>query len=183
MNLEETIIRINDQISLQAISINDAHRLADLMFAIYPPVYAHYWEDGGQSYLNEIYSEENIKRDLSNPDSKYFFILYEGKTVGVLKYVFNERYEGSQLKTLKIHRIYLAESMQGKGFGSILFNWLEKATPPEVEEMWLEVMEAQPQAIRFYQKQGFSIVSKTSLRAKNMKEEYKGMYIMVKKMN
>lgn len=183
MELLKETVRVNQEIELKPISIDDSMKLKKLMMDIYPPIYAHLWTDDGQNYLSEIYSKENITRELLNQNSRYFFILFQEQTVGILKYTFGEKHDIGETKTLKLERIYLAKLVQGKGVGSTLFRWLEEEVAAKVDEIWLKAMDTQTDAIQFYKKQGFTIVDKTILQAKNIIPEYKGMFIMSKSRN
>lgn len=176
-------VTITGEIELQPISVADTSKLQQLMFTIYPPIYAHLWIDGGQSYLQIIYSKNNIKQELLNPQSRYFFVLYNKETVGIIKFVLDKNYRKDESKMIKLHRIYLLNTVRGKGVGSILLKWLEREIASGFEEIWLEVMDTQDKAIQFYKKLGYVIVGKATLRSINIKAQFNGMLIMSKRIN
>lgn len=180
-NFEKVVV--TDEIILKPISANDISKLQQLMFSIYPPIYAHLWKDGGQNYLRKIYSKSNIQQELQNQQSKYFFILFNEQTVGILKYILDKSYRTDKSKMMKLHRIYLTNAVRGKSIGSILLKWLERQYALDFEEIWLEVMDTQVKAIQFYKKLGYVNVGNAKLRSKNIKAEYNGMFIMSKSLN
>lgn len=178
-------IKVSDSVSLQKISGNNQKKLYDLMRIIYLPMYHHLWEDNGEWYLNELYTKENLEKELLEEDQEYYFVLYKQETVGILRIKFNVDYNELQDdKSLKLHRIYLHPKTQGKGLGKELLNWIEKiGKEKKHEKLWLNAMDTQEQALIFYKKRGFSIVKKTSLNLLLLHKHLRGMYIMSKNIN
>ncbi|NAS11235.1 GNAT family N-acetyltransferase [Poritiphilus flavus] len=152
------------------------------MSVIYPPVYAHLWPDGGNYYLNKLYSIENLKSELKDPDSRYYFVEYNEETIGILKVVLNCSIPGGDNRPMvKLHRIYLSPEIQGKGLGKQLLNWIEeKFCKDPRTPLWLEVMDSQEKAIRFYENCGFIKAGTFSFDDLMMKAVYRGMFRMIK---
>ena len=121
------MITINSHLSLQPIKIEDQPKLLELMQEVYPDAYGHFWKDDCSWYLNHIYSLESLKKDLATPQSHNHFILYKNEAVGIFKYVYNQTYTPlSPLKGLKLHRLYLHPSVQGKGIGRDIMQYGER---------------------------------------------------------
>ncbi|WP_378187555.1 GNAT family N-acetyltransferase [Aquimarina sp. W85] len=176
---------ISSDIILKEINLSDSKKLYELMFEIYPPVYKHLWLDKGESYLNELYSKDNLKNELQNQNSRYYFVVSNNINIGILRILLNEPINTIENGLgIKIHRIYLHPSIHGKGFGKRIFNWIEtEFGKMDYSYFWLEAMDTQDSAIKFYEKMGFSIVSSFKLDANLMLENYKGMYRMVKEVS
>ncbi|WP_084061231.1 GNAT family N-acetyltransferase [Cellulophaga tyrosinoxydans] len=174
--------QISEDISLITIQLKDQKTLFELMSRIYPPVYAHYWPDNGTWYLDSQYSKENLKKELSNPNSSYYFIKFKNTEVGILRFLTNEPLEGFTAKNaIKLHRIYIDSNLHGKGIGKKLICWLEANYKSNIKTvLWLEAMEMQQTAIDFYEHMGFKRVSKFKLEIDYMLDNMKGMYRMAK---
>ena len=176
------IIIVSNTISLTEINLTDHKKLYNLMCKIYPPVYKHLWPDDGKWYLKEIYLKKNLEKELNNSNARYYFVNYKQEPVGILRVILNEPLIGVKNKyATKLHRIYLSPSVQNKGIGKEIVNWVEKKLCTKQESiLWLEVMDSQGVAIRFYEKLGFKIVGSFRLQFELMYENVKGMYRMVK---
>ncbi len=174
--------KLNKKLCLDTIRVSQHDKLLSLMTEIYPPVYSHLWIDGGKGYLKELYSKANLKLELENPNSHYYFVRYEEQIVGILKVMVNEPIPDSRKKpTVKLQRIYLSQNVQGKGIGKQILNWVGKEFCKKSTYLWLEVMDSQKQAIGFYEKTGFVKERRCAFNSDMMKEKYRGMYVMVKR--
>ncbi|MCQ0111167.1 Acetyltransferase (GNAT) family protein [Zhouia amylolytica] len=174
---------LTDILKLSTLRTQDHRQLFQLMKQIYPPVYKHLWPDEGERYLNLLYNPENFKKELANPNSKYYLIWYGSEAIGILRVLLNEAlHECNDIKSVKLQRIYLSPSVQGKGIGKQLIQWVEKEFCSQQETiLWLEAMDTQQAALNFYQKMEFEIVNHFKFNSEFMKDEYRGMYTMVKK--
>ncbi len=112
-----------------------------------------------EAYLSKAFSEEQLKTELQNPDS-FFYFLKKGEEVhGYLK--LNTKKAQSDLvldNALEIERIYIVESHQGQGLGKTLINFsLEAARDRNLICIWLGVWEKNEKAIAFYKRHGFEV--------------------------
>ncbi|MDG1040560.1 MAG: GNAT family N-acetyltransferase [Polaribacter sp.] len=175
-------ILVSPEISLKEIGFKDISKLQKLMFEIYPPVYAHLWPDDGEMYLKKIYAEENIKKELKEQNSNYYFILNKTIEVGILRVLTNEPIEKLKKEyAIKLQRIYLNPSIQRKGFGEKIIRWIETTfCKKEHSYLWLEAMDSQEKAIQFYSKMGFKVAGSFKLESDLMFERFRGMVRMIK---
>ena len=173
-------ISINSDLSLTAIEHQDQQILLSLMQKIYLDAYPHLWMDDGSFYFNTFYSQENLKNELSDKNAHYFFVYFKKEQIGIFRYVLNCNYKNDQTKSVKLHRIYLDQSVHGKGIGSRLIEWLEKEIRSDYDCLWLESMDTQENAINFYKKLSFEIVGATSLTFDLVNPGFQGMHIMAK---
>ena len=171
------MINITDNISLKSIKAEDSTQLYNLMSIVYPLAYSHFWTDNGDFYINSQYSKENILKELLEENTEYYFIFFNNEIVGNFRIIWNEKLEGlSEEKQVKLHRIYLHKKTQGKGIGKKLVTWLEnKASKNGYKIIWLDAMDAQPQAFQFYKKLGYIYYSHTFLPYSLLHEEVKKM--------
>ena len=177
------MISISELIQLQPITINEQSKLMALMERIYPPAYMYMWTNKDCNfYFEHFYNLNNLKKELTEAESEYYFVIYKSQLVGILKIHFNKPLKSMPNKSgCYLNRIYLSEETQGKGIANELMQWVEqKAKLKGNELIWLEAMDSKVQAIRFYQKQGFKKSHKTSLPFKLLLEQYRGMLVFYK---
>ena len=173
---------ITPTISLQPLTLANHAELMALMQEIYPPAYEHLWEDGGTWYLHNQYALENLTQELAEPHAHYFFVVMNETPVGILRYVEKTTWPGNDLKdSVKLHRIYLHSKTHGKGVGKVVFNWVvEQAQQSGASSIWLEVMDTQTQAIRFYEKMGYEVFGTRKLVLPGLHEHLQGMLYLKK---
>ncbi|TMM30394.1 GNAT family N-acetyltransferase [Polaribacter aestuariivivens] len=179
------MITISKNLQLKKIVSENSEVLFELMQAIYPPAYQHFWTDNGNWYINTQYSKENILQELSEKNTDYYFVVFNDEIVGNFRIIWGEKLANlSEEKQVKLHRIYLHPKTQGKGLGKKLLFWLEeKVKEKGFKIIWLDGMNKQPQAFQFYEKLGYIYHSHTFLPFENMLEEYKKMSQLYKKLN
>lgn len=171
------MIQVTDNIQLKPILSSDSAVLFLLMKEIYPIAYSHFWTDNGNWYVNSQYSKENVLKELSQENSDYYFIIFEGEIVGNFRIIWNEKLAGlSEEKQVKLHRIYIHQKTQGNGIGKKLISWLEQmAIKKGYKIIWLDAMNEQPQAFIFYKKLGYAYHSHTFLPFNLLHEEVRKM--------
>jgi ribosomal protein S18 acetylase RimI-like enzyme len=130
--------------------------------AIGRKTFAETYSDGNTvenmvKYLADGFSEEKLGAELQNKNSQFYFALQKEKVIGYLKVNTGDAQNDKQDPTsLEIERIYVLREYQGKQVGFSLYQQafamaLERKSP----YIWLGVWEKNPNAMRFYQKQGF----------------------------
>lgn len=169
-------------LQLNPIQPEDQPTLYRLMDEVYRAGYRYIWDDGGDWYVELIYKTETVLKELSRQTTHYFFVELGGDKVGILKYDFPFSPKEIDLpNAMKIHRFYLHPKVHGKGIAQLLMAHCEKvARENQLESIWLEVMECQPQAKRFYQKCGFGKVFFYVLDFEHIFPEYRGIEIWKK---
>ena len=179
------MIIVTKDVKLKAILKTDTKALFRLMKEIYPLAYSHFWTDNGDWYVNIQYSEKNILKELAQEKSEYFFILYKDEIIGNFRIIWDEELQGlSDSKQVKLHRIYLNQKTQGKGIGKKLLSWLEqKAKEKDYNSIWLDAMDAQPQAFQFYKNLGYKYHSHTFLPFEIMHKKVRKMSQVYKKID
>ncbi|EAZ79084.1 GNAT family N-acetyltransferase [Algoriphagus machipongonensis] len=177
------MIQINSKLSLQPVRNKDHQKLFKLMEKVYKSAYQHFWTDHGDWYLELCYSERNLEKELSRERPHYYFVVFENKTVGILKYDFPFSPRKIEIpNAMKLHRLYLDESVQGKGVAKELMVHIEKvAIENKLNFIWLEAMKKKPQAKRFYEKMGYEWVYTYQLEFERLFPEVRGIQIMKKR--
>jgi GNAT superfamily N-acetyltransferase len=180
------MIVISDAIQLKLISVRDHSKLLELVKQIYPPAYKHMWKnDDCGFYFEKFYSLDNLNKELAEAESEYYFIYYKTHLDGILRMHFNKALKTKpETSACYLHRIYLSEDAQGKGIGQKLLSWVEQRAKSKGDELlWLEAMDTQQQALRFYKKQGFTESHKAYLDFEPLRDRFRGMDVLFKVLN
>ena len=111
-----------------------------------------------ERYLTENFSEEQLARELSNPDSFFYVAEVNGHVVGYLKLnTAHAQTEPQAANALEIERIYVLGSYHGGGVGQALYHHaMSVAEDRKASYVWLGVWEHNHRALRFYEKNGFT---------------------------
>ena len=108
-------------------------------------------------YLAENFSEDQLTRELSNPNSFFYAAEVNGHIVGYLKLnTAHAQTEPQAADALEIERIYVLGSYHGGGVGQALYHHaMSVAEDRKASYVWLGVWEHNHRALRFYEKNGF----------------------------
>jgi ribosomal protein S18 acetylase RimI-like enzyme len=160
------------------------------MRGIYPAAYGHYWKDDCSWYLNAQYGAENLRRELNEPDSVYYFVRYTPATgqpvydpaVGILRLRTHCSYTPiPDKKAFKVHRLYLDASVQGTGIGSTLMDYATTTARQSGHDLiWLDAMETHQQAQGFYKSLGYERTQSQVLPFPLLHDEHRPMWFMHK---
>lgn len=177
-------VRITDSIALAPVLPENAKNLQELMSVVYPPPYQHLWKDNCSFYLNKFYSISNILSELAEPETAYYFVLLETKPIGNLRICYHSKLiDRPDAKASKLNRIYLEQSVHGRGIGQSLLNWTEAQCRSRGDEiLWLEAMDSQSQALNFYTSNGFKVCGSMRLDFEIMLPEFRGMKRLYKRL-
>ena len=110
-----------------------------------------------KNYLKKAFSKKTITKQLSNPDSSFYFCYYKSELAAYFKLNQKEaQNEDFDHNAIELERIYVLDQFQGQGFGSeILKEALRLSRAKKASYLWLGVWEVNLAAIRFYKRHGF----------------------------
>jgi len=110
-----------------------------------------------QNYLERAYNTEQLRTELLNTDSAFYFIYYNNELTGYLKININEaQTESNGADFLEVEKIYIRTDFKGKGIGTALIQKAtELASKYRKNKIWLGVWEQNFAAIAFYERLGF----------------------------
>lgn len=171
------MIVINSNLKLIPIQNTQSQLLKRLMKEVYPLAYSHFWQDNGNWYVNTQYAQDNILKELKEPNTDYYFVELKGEFIGNFRIVWDCKLPNHPLKkAVKLHRIYLHKNTQGQGVGKNLMQWLIKTSKEKQYQMlWLDAMDMKPQAFQFYNKLGFNYYSHCFLDFPLLKDTHRKM--------
>lgn len=145
-------------IEIKRCTLTDLETLTAIGLQTFTDTFAHLNEPKYfDPYLATAFSPAQIKSELEQSATEFYFLYYDQKLAGYLKLNFAEAQ--SDLKdpeSLEIERIYIIDVFQGLGLGKALFELsLEKAQSHSLKYIWLGVWEQNKKAISFYESRGF----------------------------
>jgi ribosomal protein S18 acetylase RimI-like enzyme len=146
-------------IKVTRIDASYAQILSDLGRKLYSQTFSAVNEDSNMdAYLDEAYRVDIQLKELIDP-AMWSFMAFEGNTpVGFTqlrqkKDVYD--FIGDK-DAIEVQRIYVDKAYAGKGVGKQLLDaCLNKAKELKKQTVWLGVWEHNPNAIKFYERQGF----------------------------
>ncbi|MCG8700109.1 MAG: GNAT family N-acetyltransferase [Bacteroidales bacterium] len=147
-----------NNIQIKKITTNDIHQLQKISRqTFYETFVAENSKADMDKYLNENFSFDQLKTELLNEFSEFYFAMHENEVVGYLKINLGEaQNELKDCNSMEIERIYVSKEFHGKQAGQVLFEKaLEISRRENVEFVWLGVWERNYRAQRFYEKNGF----------------------------
>ena len=149
----------------------------------YLPYFRYLWHDEGKAYLAYINNLEVLEQYLTNPQHHYYFARLEDDTIaGYLKLIFDAPIADTHLSNaVSLDKIYLTEAAKGRGIGRLLMEFADQqAQLAQADYLWLRVMDSNAYNLDFYVKNGYKILYKRWLDLANIKEEYRGIFTVIK---
>lgn len=121
-------------------------------------------EEDLKNYLEKAYSRTQLKQELTNSNSTFFFLLDNEEIVGYLKLNINDaQTENIAENAVEIERVYIRSNRKRKGYGTALIEKAEQyAHEKNKKTIWLGVWEENLSALSFYKKKGFNHISSHS---------------------
>ena len=121
-------------------------------------------EEDLKNYLEKAYNSIQLKQELTNKNSTFFFLLDNEEIVGYLKLnIGDAQTEDIVESAVEIERIYIQSDRKRKGYGTVLIEKAEQfAQEKNKKVIWLGVWEENLSALSFYKKKGFIQISSHS---------------------
>jgi ribosomal protein S18 acetylase RimI-like enzyme len=144
-------------------TLTDLESLRDLSVQTFTEAFAAQNDpDDFRVYLQKAFDLDQLRKELLNPGSQFHFLWSGGELAGYSK--LNTGKAQTELQHpdgMEIERIYVLKAFQGNGLGS----WMLERIKTMAMEMgktylWLGVWEENPDAIRFYERHGFTTFGK-----------------------
>ncbi|WP_293312370.1 GNAT family N-acetyltransferase [Pedobacter sp. UBA5917] len=153
-----------EQIIIERVNITDIKKLQKIgrntFFEAFSEVNT---EENMKDYLENSFSEDKLRAELNNKDSRFYFALVDGEVVAYLKINFGEAQNEKINDAIEIERIYVLKAFHGKGVAQGLYQKaIDIAYEIQVGTVWLGVWEENYRALRFYEKNGFTPFGKHS---------------------
>lgn len=143
---------------IQKCALNDLQELQKISVETFTETFQeHNTPEHLQTYLEKAYHLDQLKQELANPQSQFFFIYIGQEAAGYLKINTGQaQTEKMDEDALEIERIYVRKKFHKHGLGKqLLQKAIDLALALEKKNIWLGVWEENENAIGFYKKKGF----------------------------
>ena len=155
----------DSEINISIITLNDLEALQNIGIQTFIETFASVnTKEDIDAYIASGFDSAKLTAEVNNPDSQFYFINIGKKPIGYLKVNFGvAQTELQDTESLEIERIYVLKDFQGRKAGQLLFSKaLEIAQKRKLKTVWLGVWEQNHKAIKFYEKNGFTVFDKHS---------------------
>jgi diamine N-acetyltransferase len=114
-------------------------------------------EENMNIYMSKAFALEQLRKEIVNPSSQFFFCLSNGKAIGYMKVnMAPAQTDLNDPESLELERIYVAKEFQNLKAGQFLLEEAIKiALDHRLRFIWLGVWNQNFKAIRFYERHGF----------------------------
>lgn len=136
----------------------DIPLIQELIFEIYPTTYGEILSQAQIDFmLDKSYSTEGLNNSMAVGQDFYLLFDSEGKALGFIAL------QNKEDNILRIEKLYLHPTTQGKGFGTLLIDFAgREARRREREILELNVNRSN-KAYYFYLKQGFMVTAEVDI--------------------
>jgi len=144
-------------LTISRAQINDAPLLHTMGCTSYHHHFAHLWQqkDELENFLAQEYSLPVLHQSLQDDGCCWLIARAGNEPVGFAKFSWHQAVSAEGPAGTLLHKLYFLPSSTGKGYGEELFNEVIRRARAQGETFfWLEVLEANAQARRFYERQG-----------------------------
>lgn len=159
-----------NNIVIRKAGIQDLKQLQEISTETFVQTFAEVnTKEDMEKYLSEHLSLSKLSAELNNAESDFYFAQLNDQVIGYLKT--NSGAAQTELKEadgLEVERIYVLKEFKGKNVGQVLLDKaITVAHDQKAAYIWLGVWEENYRAIRFYEKNGFSVFDKHIFRLGN----------------
>ncbi|MBB6632844.1 GNAT family N-acetyltransferase [Cohnella thailandensis] len=144
--------------TIRKCTLEDLSVLQDVSIETYRETFEpHNSAENMKAYLDKAFHIGQLQKELSNPNSEFYFIEMDSEVAGYLKINADEaQSEPMGRDSLEVERIYIRNKFQKKGLGQHLIDKaIGIARDRGKKKVWLGVWENNGNAIAFYRKNGF----------------------------
>ncbi|MVM29791.1 GNAT family N-acetyltransferase [Spirosoma sp. HMF4905] len=167
-------------VEIHKAQLGDLEQLQQICLNAYSQNFAHHWHEGGLDwYLDQQFSPDQLRQAIKSAETDYYLIFNDKLPVGFCKLGYSRLTE----PWLELEKIYVLPSEKGSGIGKAVLDMVVHiAEDKGKKELILYVIDTNQAAIRFYERNGFSLQEKTRLDLPYFKEELKGAWQMRKRL-
>lgn len=175
---------MNNHITYIPLAPNLYQHYIDIGIKAYNQHYRHLWPNGDTTtYLTNSFTKEVLLREELDDNTSLFLIAIHTTFIGILKFTYNKAIENyDENEACYIDKIYILKEYARKGIGRKTIEFMvTKAKLHGKKVIFLDAMQKGP-ALNFYVANGFSILNTTKVPFKNVLEEEKPMYTLLKQL-
>lgn len=149
--------------------------------SIYPAHFKHLWNSESEmnDYLKSEYSLSVLEENLADRNTSWFIAENE-RPMGYVKLTWEASIPDTDLSGTLLNKLYLAPSYTSQHYGQQIFSKvIDLARSHGKAYLWLEVLEQNERAYRFYEKQGMQFVKEVVFETASQRSVLKVMGMSV----
>ena len=158
-------------ITISEAGLSDIKTIQKITNITWPVTYGEILSQAQLDYmLGLFYSDEALSKQIQNKEQLFYLISDENAVIGFIGIEHNHKSEA----ITKIHKVYLLPETQGKGYGRIVFDEIEKMASENNSTALLLNVNRFNTALNFYKKIGFEIKETVDIEIGNgyLMEDY-----------
>lgn len=143
-------------LTIRVATAEDIPLLSQMGNTSYTHHFAHLWQnrDELQIFLEQEYGQPALRHSLADNECRWL-IATTSLPVGFAKFSLHQPIEGEAFVGTLLNKLYLMPNETRRGYGEALFTHVcQQAKSLGETRLWLEVLADNPQARRFYERQG-----------------------------
>ncbi|WP_437891201.1 N-acetyltransferase family protein [Phytobacter sp. V91] len=151
-------------LTINRAQISDAPLLHTMGCTSYHHHFAHLWQEKDElaNFLEQEYSVSALQQSLQDDSCCWLIASDDSGPVGFAKFSWHQQVTAGGPAGTLLHKLYLLPQTTGKGYGEQMINdVIHRARARGERFFWLEVLEANHQARRFYERQGLEHLQDT----------------------
>ncbi|MEN4834467.1 GNAT family N-acetyltransferase, partial [Pantoea vagans] len=144
---------------------------------IYRSHFSHMWisESEMNVFLDAEYSYPTLERNLQDPSTSWY-LAEAHYPIGFAKVTWESLIPETSISGVLLNKLYLDPTETGKNYGKMMFEkFIVLAQSRGKKYLWLEVLEQNERAYRFYEKQGMLHIKDTVLKTASQQSTLKVM--------
>ncbi|HFZ8993522.1 TPA: N-acetyltransferase family protein [Citrobacter freundii] len=141
-------------------TLADSVLLKELGYSIYSAHFKHMWNSEAElnHYLEGEYSLSVLEKSLRDRNVSWYVADSEGP-MGFAKLTWQATIPGTDISGVLLNKLYLSPATTNKNYGQLMFATItDLARRNGGDFLWLEVLEQNERAYRFYKKQGMQYI-------------------------
>ncbi|HHU0625556.1 TPA: N-acetyltransferase family protein [Enterobacter bugandensis] len=164
-------------LSIREACLADLLQLNQLGYSIYRSHFRHMWisEAEMNEFLDAEYSCSTLEKGLQDSSASWY-MAETSNPIGFAKVTWESIIPDTSISGVLLNKLYLKPTETGKNYGKVMFEKIvELAQNRGAKYLWLEVLEKNDRACRFYEKQGMQHIKDTVLKTNSQESTLKIM--------
>lgn len=142
-------------------TLADSALLNELGYRFYTAHFKHMWKSESEfdNYLEGEYSLPVIEQSINDKNISWYIVEIE-QPIGFVKLTWQATVPNTDISGVLLNKLYLAPTKTNQHYGQLMFNKvIDLARSQGNKYLWLEVLEQNERAQKFYKKQGMKHIS------------------------
>ena len=149
---------LKNNVALRQATLKDVEEIIEVAklawYATYEPILGY--EQTHYMFL-EIYNATNIESWISDGSQPFFLMTVGDELIGFAAF------SQTETQVFKLNKIYLKPSVQGKGYGKLLLEWVEGEVKSRGGKTMVINVNRYNKALQFYQKLAYEIIEEVDI--------------------